>query len=302
MDVRSFSVRIAGMLLALMLVTGAAISASVSARHAHLPALAKPVSQIDAWAVVLDPGAPVAERRRILARFEKHAASAGQRELYILGSLYQMGDRAPGALVKQDLDKAGLYLSNAAVNGSILAMAKMAEIELAKHEYPAAMIWAQIFAHYAAVMIGNKHAQGYAAELVHRVIEKLGQSGVADAMPAVSLFIEQHDAQIRAGAGSGHAGDPSRRASKTRPYLTPAGRFMPHSGIADFLIAFKSDGSVAYVWVLDAVPDSRLGIDLRAAAAGMKIAPETGVSSDAMRYRWMPVILDDGRYKVSAIH
>lgn len=302
MDVRSFCKRVAGILLAAMILMGAAIPIPVSARRADPPAAAKPAARIDAWATVLDPGAPMAGRKRTLARFEKHAADADQRQLYLLGSLYLMGDHTPGAPVKQDLDKAGLYLSNAAVRGSILAMAKMVEVELAQHKYPAAMIWAQIYAHYVTVLSDNTHAGNYAAELVHRVIEKLGQSGVADAMPAVDLFVQQHDAQVRAGARNGHADSTAQGASKARPFLTPAGHFMPRSGIADFLIAFKPDGSVAYVRVLDSIPDARLGLDLRATAERMKIAPEPGASPGAMRYRWMPAIMDDGRYKVSSVH
>src|SRR5690348_11223002 len=114
------------------------------------PAMAATPARDDtttAWSVILDPQQPLAVRQQRLAALERDAQTADQGELYLLGSLYEMGPHASGAPVARDLDKATLYLGNAALRGSLLAMAKMAEIKLATRNYREAMIWAQVFAH-----------------------------------------------------------------------------------------------------------------------------------------------------------
>ena len=244
-------------------------------------------------------GSAAAERRQALAQIERQASTANQHVLYALGSLYHLGQPGSDALVQQDLARASLYLGNAAIRGSILAMAKMAEIQLAQRQYRQAMIWAQVFAHYALLLPKSERSHdGYAAELVQRIMQKLGHSGIPDVMPDVAAFIASHDAQIRAGDDNIGARTP-HTGSRSRPFLTPAYRFQPRSGVADYLIAFKPDGSMAHVWLVDAVPDAALGKALRSYAeeSTLKAAPP---GSQAMRYSWLPVMFDDGRYRVSS--
>lgn len=250
-----------------------------------------------AWSVILDPQQPLAVRRQTLAGREANAQNDGQGELYLLGSLYEMGSRASGSPVAQDLEKATLYLGNAALRGSLLAMAKMAEIKLATRKYREAMIWAQVFAHYAMLLPdGERPPEGYTAELVKRIADKLGRSSIAQVMPDVASFIAQHDADIRAGTSSHFGAKTPHPKPNERPVVTPHGRFAAQAGFADYLLVFRPDGSVAHAWLLDAVPDPALGENLRHYVSEMTLPATTG---SGLRYSWLPAMFDDGRYRAA---
>jgi hypothetical protein len=254
-----------------------------------------------AWAVVLDPQQPLAVRRQTLAELEADAGNRDQGELYLLGSLYHMGPEASGAPVARNLDKATLYLGNAALRGSLLAMAKMAEIKLATRKYREAMIWAQVFAHYAMLLPdGERPPEGYTAELVQRILDKLGRTAVAQLMPDVAGFIAQHDADIRAGINSHFGGKASQPTPKRRPVVTPHGRFSAHAGFADYLMAFRPDGSVAHAWLLDAVPDPALGETLHHYVNELTVPAEPAGAEAPLRYAWLPAMFDDGRYRAAS--
>jgi hypothetical protein len=255
-----------------------------------------------AWAQVLDEHVPLTERQQALSRIEQGAQTGDRHDLYLLGSLYHMGQRASGSLVQQDLDKASLYLSNAAMRGSVLGMAKTAEIKFATHQYREAMNWAQIYGHYALLLPKSGRPRGgYAAELVQRILDKLGRAAMPEIMRDVDGFIALHDAEIRAGSDSELTGESPHPAPKAKAYVAPDARFAPRAGFADYLLAFKADGSVASVFLLDAVPDPALGLTLRKYAAEMVIAPAKGDAGNALRYAWMPVTYDDGRYRATPL-
>lgn len=260
-------------------------------------AAAAPDDSTKAWSVVLDPQQPLALRQKTLAGLEQNAQDDDQAQLYLLGSLYHMGVHASGAPVAQDLDKATLYLGNAALRGSLLAMAKMAEIKLATRKYREAMIWGQVFAHYAMLLPeGERPPEGYIAELVQRILDKLGRSSMAQVMPDVASFIAKHDAGIRAGTRSHLGGKAPRPVPRERPVITPDGRFTMQSGVADYLLVFRPDGSVAHAWLLDAVPEAALGETLRHYVSEMTLPADSGAS---LRYAWLPAMFDDHRYRAA---
>jgi hypothetical protein len=255
------------------------------------------------WAQVLDGSVPLAQRQQALSKIEQEAQTGDQHDLYVLGSLYHMGQHAPGSLVQQDLVKASLYLSNAATRGSVLAMAKMAEIKLATRQYREAMNWAQIYGHYALLLPkGDRPHDGYAAELVQRIIDKLGKSTMPEVMRDVDSFIAAHDADIRSGTDSRLMGAVLHPAPKSKAYVAPHGRIAPHAGFADYFLSFNPDGSVAKAWLLDAVPDAQLGLTLQKYTNEMTVQPTKAGEEKTSRYAWMPVIYDDGRYRAISMH
>jgi len=250
------------------------------------PAMAATPARDDtttAWSVILDPQQPLAVRQQRLAALERDAQTADQGELYLLGSLYEMGPHASGAPVARDLDKATLYLGNAALRGSLLAMAKMAEIKLATRNYREAMIWAQVFAHYAMLRPDDERPpEGYTAELVQRILDRLGREG------------------IRAGIGSQSHAKALRPKPDKRSVTTPDGRFVARSGFADYLLAFRPDGSVAHAWLLDAVPDPGLGETLRHYVSEMTVPAASPDTKGQLRYAWLPAMFDDHRYRAAS--
>lgn len=288
----------------LLILCSSATVATQAAADTQNPAATSSRTALNAaWAQVLDDHVPLTERQQALSQIEQKAQTGDQHDLYLLGSLYYMGRRASGSLVRQDLDKASLYLSNAAMHGSILGMAKTAEIKFATHQYREAMNWAQIYGHYALLLpkSGRPH-DGYAAELVQRVLDKLGRSALPEVMRDVDSFIALHDAEIRAGTDSKFTGENLHPFPKAKAYVAPDARFAPRAGFADYLLAFNADGSVANVFLLDAVPDPALGLTLREYATEMAIAPAEGNAGNALRYAWLPVTYDDGRYRATPLH
>lgn len=248
-------------------------------------------------AKVLDQDVPPAERAQALADIEHRAEAGNQHDMYMLGSLYHMGDRVEPSLIGQDMDKASLYLGNAATRGSILAMAKMAEIKLATHQYREAMNWAQLYAHYESLVPkSDRPRDGYAAELVKRIVDKWGQRSLSDVMNDVNSFIAQHDAQIQAGSQAGGSQRKVQLTKKNKSYFSPDGRFSPEAGFADYLLVFKPDGTLSKAWLIDAVPDPALGKTLRRYAENMTAPPSDKAGP---RYVWVPVMYDDGRYRSS---
>ncbi|MFC5438301.1 hypothetical protein ACFPME_17200 [Rhodanobacter umsongensis] len=256
------------------------------------------------WAQVLNDSIPTAQRQQALSRIEQAAQATGnQHELYLLGSLYHMGEHAHGSFVPRDLIKASLYLGNAATRGSVRAMAKMAEVELAMHEYREAMNWAQIYGHYELLLPhGVRPHHGYAAELVQRIADKLGRSTMPEIMSDVNSFIASNDAAIRAGNGGASAPNGLMPWPESKAFLPPSGRLAPRAGFADYLLAFNRDGSLADMWLLDAVPDPPLGLALRQYAREMVVAPMPAGAGPALRYAWLPMAYDDGRYRAGLIH
>ncbi|TAL84803.1 MAG: hypothetical protein EPN74_10350 [Rhodanobacter sp.] len=268
-----------------------------------VPATAKlaETGLIAPWAVILNPNLPLIQRQHALAAVEHKALRGDVFELYMLGSLYHMGEYGRSALVRKNLVKASLYLGNAAVRGSVLAMAKMAEIKYATHDYREAMNWAQIYAHYASLLPrGRRPHDGYVAELVKRILDKLGQSAMPSIMRDADSFMALHDATIRTYAAHQRRNDIVLRGRRSVPFLTAEGQLAPRAGFADYLLGFKPDGSLSQVWLLDAVPDPQLGLALQRTVDQTRASAVAATSGESStRYAWLPVIYDDGRYRVA---
>ena len=145
-----------------VLATTIAALLCLSVAYAH--AASVPVAQkvenkedYDSW-ILLD-AAQGPERQLVEAGRVRAVAETGDAYAqYLLGTLYRLGKSHPAKLFERDDEKAGKYLSNAAVNGQVLAMAGMAELELRRKQPMKAMIWAQAFARYEPVYQASLNA------------------------------------------------------------------------------------------------------------------------------------------------
>jgi hypothetical protein len=261
----------------------------------------KPMSDAD-WAALFDEKTPLADRQRVVANLEQSPDLSDPHDLYMLGSLYHIGQHAHGSPVQEDQEKASLYLGNAAVRGSVLAMAKMAELKLAAGQYREAMNWAQIFAHYALLSKADYTPQeSYAAELVNRIMDILGQSAMPAVMKDVNSFVAVNDTQIRVGmAGEAMLEHLHPQNTGHRYHVEPFGQRLPTSGFADYILAFRPDGSVANIQLIDAVPRTDMGAVLHEKAETMMLKPTTQDSS--LRYAWVPLLMGDERYRLWSKH
>lgn len=250
------------------------------------------------WAALFDEKTPLADRQHALAAIEQSPDTLDPQTLYMLGSIYHMGKHAPGSPVQEDAQKAMLYLSNAAIRGSVLAMAKMAEIKLAAGQYREAMNWAQIYGHYASIAQKKSDVQdSYTAELLYRAKQGLNDSDIDAIMKDVRSFVFAYDSTIRAGIAS------DDRVLHLKPrsrghYFQPAINHerQVNSGMADYVLTFAADGSVSKAQLLDAEPLPDTGTNLLHAAQQMTV---DSASDNAPRYAWVPMLLSDMRYHLN---
>ena len=272
--------------------------------NAPAPSLSPPhalMSDAD-WAALFDQNKPLADRERMLANVEQSPDLRNPKDLYALGSLYHMGKRAPGSPVDENPDKASLYLGNAAIRGSINAMAKMAELKLDARQYQEAMNWAQIYSHYALLSpkTGFSPRESYAAELVSRIKSHILDTQMAAIMKDVNSFVALNDAQIRAGMQANAQQDGDHLKRMTHHLTQPHDSRLPDTGIADYLIAFKPDGSAADVQLVDAVPRPEVGGMLRNWAKSVTLQPAS--QDSALRYAWVPIVIGNQDYRMDDSH
>lgn len=251
------------------------------------------------WAALFDEKTPLADRQRVVANLEQSPDLKDPHDLYMLGSLYHMGQHSHRSPVQEDQQKASLYLGNAAIRGSVLAMAKMAELKLMEGQYREAMNWAQIYSHYALLSKSDDYLpnESYAAELVNRIMDHLGQSPMADIMKDVNSFVTAHDADIRIGmAGETMLEHLHPQSGGHHYYVAPFGNRLPSSGFADYIVAFRSDGSAANILLIDAVPKPDMGAVLREHAEILTVKPTT--QDEGLRYAWVSLLMGNHRYRL----
>jgi len=263
-------------------------------------------------AQLLDVHTPLTERQSIFATFEKRAQDGSTSAQYVVGSLYRIGQLLPASPVPRDLDKARLYLSNAATHGRILAMAKMAEVELAAGNTLQAMVWAQTYGHYELLLqASTRPSEGYLAELLQRATEKFDKTKMPEVVNDLNAFVDNYDASVRTGVNETQDDYNKSDAKVTSSenmhifYSSPpvisihSGSQRLASGFADVLIAFKPDGSVDNSWLLDATPDAGLGKALLPLSTQASVTPQHDNAKPGLRYAWMPFVFDDERYTIS---
>jgi hypothetical protein len=254
------------------------------------------------WAALFDQSKPLPDRERTLANLEQSPDLRNPKDLYALGSLYHMGKRAPGSPVDENPEKASLYLGNAAIRGSVYAMAKMAELKLDAGQYQEAMNWAQIYSHYALLSpkTGYSPRESYAAELVSRIKSHVTDAQMTAIMNDVNSFVAANDAQIRAGIRADAPQDGNRPNRITHRRVQTGDSRLPDTGIADYLIAFKPDGSAAQVQLVDAVPKPEVGGTLRNWAKSITLQPAP--ENSALRYVWVPMVIGNHNYRMDEDH
>ncbi|MDE1898780.1 MAG: hypothetical protein KGH73_06995, partial [Xanthomonadaceae bacterium] len=131
--------------------------AATSAPAARGPAAAKTLAVVDATEtaagrhlqgrelrMVLDPEQPLAARQTALTAVRQAAQDGNGMAQFVIGSLYMWGPLHPAALLPKDLARTQIYLSNAAVQGWLPAMAAMAEVALQTGHPEHASVWALV--------------------------------------------------------------------------------------------------------------------------------------------------------------
>lgn len=216
---------------------------------------------------MLDPATPQPERLKLFAHVIALANQGQVRAQNLAGTMYWKGSAITGSPVESKLDQAQILLANAAVHGDVLAMAKLAELNLQAGHQQKAMVWGQLYGHYLDPMhkARKKHGRryAYASDLIAR-IEKAGGK-INDKVSAnVSGMVTKFNEPIRAGIT---AFKEQRRHGAAHLIVTPTGavprELSNKSGMAEFMVAFDPSGAPHKVWLIASYPTADLGTGLR---------------------------------------
>lgn len=227
--------------------------------------------------ILLDPASTATDRSAQLALLQ---AAADKREawaMYQLGTLYRLGDGHPANVLPRDLDKARVYLSNAAILGAVPPLAGMAELELEANRPLDALTWTYIYLYYSRGEGAPKQkttpyqriwqGDGYDADLLSRVLASAEDAGVdrKSAGGYAEAFIAKYDQIIRAALAK--LQQEAKQAARIELATNTVAMVSPNrqarvaevatSTTATFLLLFGGDGKPEKIVVEDILPGKR---------------------------------------------
>ncbi|GAB2660064.1 hypothetical protein [Arenimonas aestuarii] len=253
---------------------------------APAPALVpEPAQDSVCWdlAQLLDPEQPAAVAAQQLAMLRR-AAQGEQADYsaYVLGTLYRLGPAHPAARLERDPDAARLWLRKAALGGNLLAMAGLAENELASGRPMEAMVLSQVLIHY-----GSRRPEGhpnptakYRTGLGSRAYEALASTpSGADherILADFKAFIAEHGNGIEAGlrrplattgkhCPNSHDNErwPLQYQGRSHVMGSRSLAKLPSPGYAIFRISVNARGRVEKAIVIDSLPGPEVADALR---------------------------------------
>ena len=293
------AIALAGLAAAAMAPARAATDSMTAADHAAMV-----LRDADQFALIRGHGSAHACQ----AGFEslRHAALRGKAsDQLTLGALYLHGRECGSFHLARDDHEAALYLAHAAIQGRLLAMPALAELDARRGRALEANIWALAYLHYA---VPAQEDTGYPASLLHRTLGMLSQTQNKRVLADTNAFILHYNAGIEAGlhqqtlARLQHAPACRVRPVHRHPHATlwqpSVLRIRPmHRALVLYLVAFGRDGHVYKLAPLFAVPHWRYARRFRTIAEDRRVEPAPGCRA-ALRWALEPVELDNGRYRI----
>jgi hypothetical protein len=299
---------------------GMFISFPIAADDAQKPNIKtiqeKPAFCFDAE-IILDPKISLENKRKEIAILQLSADSGNSQSQYLLGSFYRLGEKHPAKIFMQDIEKAKIYLSNAAIGGNYAAMAGMAELELSNKNYKEAIFWAQIFAHYSETerMKNNLRDsnQAYQAYLLQRVMElsKKDKALYTEQMLLADLasFHANYNEKIvdsqsvqrkKADASKFNACKYNNQDEELHDIKMVSGpsinagqltsRMIPSPGYAYYLLVLDPNGKVKRTLIVDSMPDVSYAKALSYVATQIRF---NSVKGSSIRTVYIPLSFDD---------
>ena len=289
--------------------------AATSAQAARGPAAAKTLAVADATEtaagrrllgrelrMVLDPEQPLAARQTALTAVRQAAQDGNGMAQFVIGSLYMWGPLHPAALLPKDLARTQIYLSNAAVQGWLPAMAAMAEVALQTGHPEHASVWALVDYYFS----GASHytVRGYLADLIHRCERRLTKAQRDKALADANVFIARYQAGIRAARASKKQQTPDCTLHYVAPHKR---RFdeapgwsgdVPRSGDALFFVGVNRAGRVERVIPINSFPSWQVFRITRRMAYDTRFNPAPGCGR-TLRWGTMPFDFGNGQYEFS---
>jgi hypothetical protein len=183
-------------------------------------------------------------------------------------------------------------------------MAKMAEIEIAhgRSRGVDAMVWTQAYLYYIKQSARDaeitRDPAGYPADLLYRASTIYDAKNETEMKQYLASFIAAHNDAIIAGLRD-HV--ERRGASKTQAAVTKLDYRAAISALpahyadtlTEYLVAFDRAGSATDAWLLDSVPETKLGRELRGVALRMRV---NAVEEPDVRYAILPIQFSTKRH------
>jgi TPR repeat protein len=257
-------------------------------------------SELSRWSALFDTEAPQSERQ---AAFEKIVALADQGaalQQFLVGAIFRSGKDHPTHLVARDPEKAAIYLSNAAINGQVDAMASMAELSLAQHKALDAMVWAQLFAHYAPApdSATSPHssgvkARGYAAKLLRRCMDE-GRYTIVQATlnERLQAFVSDYDAHIKKGRGSRAPFPQGEKLEFDGAQTIKVVEYLRDSVRAYYLLGVDENGRVKKSMNIEAWPEIHMADELQPLLGRLRFKKADQTGTETLRWGTLPLTMD----------
>ena len=255
--------------------------------------------------VVLDIGQPQPARLTALASLRQAARVGDGEAQFVLGSMYMWGPRHPATLLPKDLAKAQIYLSHAATQGWLQAMAAMAEINLQLGHPKTATVWA--LADYSFSGARHYTREGYLADLLHRCLRALPVAEQKRALTDANGFIARYRNDVLAGRAMAGPVDSCplqmrsarrRRVPQTLGNVMVFSREVPRSGDAMFLLAVDRSGHVRQLLPVSAFPSWQVMRILQPLARDTRFNAALGCSTP-LRWTMAPFDFGNGHYRLN---
>lgn len=216
---------------------------------------------------MLDASVPEAQRLKLFSNVIQLANQGVVRAQALAGTMYWQGSNIHNSPIQTDLKQARILLANAAVHGDVLAMAKLAELQIQAGHPQKAMVWAQLYAHYLDPVKSAREQHGgrynYASDMMKRITDAGGKINDKTSKN-VNAMVSRFDKAIRTGITTFKQ---QHRTGDMHLAVMPKGTIpkdlRTKSGVAEFMVAFDPKGSPAKTWLIASYPSADFGKDLR---------------------------------------
>ncbi len=238
---------------------------------------------------LFDPQRDPAEKLPLVEMLRSRAAAGCLEAQYALGNLLRFGDEMPGNPLTKDTQTAAGLIEAYGRHGNIRAYADLAEMALAAEDGRAAMLWTQVYLHFATRHQGaltTFDRRGYNANLLLRAIRAARSDGLnrkRDIEAMLADYLAKHREEILSAADpdANHSGQGKQeRASAEPPDLVvetrPPTRTIAlgiDAGYAAFLLEVQPDGRVSRIVPESFAPTPRHAARLKPLVEGFIFKP-----------------------------
>jgi hypothetical protein len=282
----------------------------------------------DVLEILLDRDAPKATREAAMQQLVAHAQAGDGYAAFYLGALYRQGMDHPAQWVEQDVETARFWLDKcvASQRCPLVALASLAELELAAGNAKPAMQWAQAWVVLDRELDkrtrGSKPHQNttdaayrntaYHGYLIERAYKAMGKTKDPDAQGR-----EWFD-ELRAARGAqldrmlfiqleGEGGSASWKSSKLQmsaenqreKIMTPDARIPIGPSLGLFLYRGNPEGGRAEsLFMIEGLPTPAAARGLDAQARSFRIKPYAMDEDGKRAYALLPISFHDGQYSL----